>query len=506
MEQYPEKNRTLKTPFLWVIFLLYVLISTYTIANHEMWGDEFHSWNIAKASNTLSEVIHNSRYEGHPPVWYSILWTISRSTHHLGYVQLVHIIIACTSVFLLLFFSNLPVSLRVLIPFGYFFLFEYAILSRNYAVGILLAISICVVLSKNFRYKALVYYPLLFLLTNTHLLALLLAGSIHLYYLLLIYEQKKKLKSVYIHAFLGLLVALPACYFIFPPSDSQLNSQFWIDRWSIHHLFSFVQAPLRSFMPIPAWWKISFWNTQFLMELKDSSIIIFIISVLSSFVVVLLAFFVLKNNRKSLLLFFANFLLSFIVAVLVFPMTSTRYAGFIYIGFIVSFWLFCNETNVTRRNKFLIGFLLFVQLIGGVFSAIKDVRHPFSHAHQVKEILNQVPKGEKVVTDYWALNAVAAFIDKKMYCIDLGKEIFYLQWNSELGEICKKPYRYSDGVQKLFKDEGLKKVYMISTGSPSMLRNIDKQLYKSYKVELLEKREEAIEKGGGVYLYYIKQK
>src|SRR6185503_14787340 len=158
-------------------------------AHHEMWGDEIHSWNIAKGSRGFFGLINNSRYEGHPPAWYVILWSISKFTHNLAYVQAVHLIIASLSVFLILFFSPFPLSTRVLIPFGYFFLFEYAVLSRNYAIGVLLAICICLLIRKKFRYKLILYYVLLFLLSNTHLLAILLAGSLHLYFLLFLNEQ-----------------------------------------------------------------------------------------------------------------------------------------------------------------------------------------------------------------------------------------------------------------------------------------------------------------------------
>ena len=104
----------------------------------EMWGDEIHSWNIAKGSAGYLDLIHNTRYEGHPPVWYTILWTISKFTHNLAYVQMVHWFIASLSMSCTFFFTNAVFS-RVLIPFGYYFLYEYSVLSRNYAIGILLA-------------------------------------------------------------------------------------------------------------------------------------------------------------------------------------------------------------------------------------------------------------------------------------------------------------------------------------------------------------------------------
>ena len=145
-------------PLLWISFILYLILAAIGIAHHEMWGDEIHSWNIAKGSYHFSELISNSRYEGHPPVWYIILWCISKFTHDPLYVQIIHILIAGMSAFIILFYSPFPLLTRILMPFGYFFLFEYAIISRNYAVGVLLTLCICIVLYRNFRYKIVLYF------------------------------------------------------------------------------------------------------------------------------------------------------------------------------------------------------------------------------------------------------------------------------------------------------------------------------------------------------------
>src|SRR5688572_5987704 len=262
--------------------------------HHEMWGDEILSWNIAKGSTCYADLIHNTRYEGHPHVWYTIIWSISNFTHNLVFVQMVHWVIAALIVFLVLLFSPMPLLSRVLIPFGYFFLYEYSVLSRNYAIGILLACLICIVIRKEVRYKILVYYLLLLLMSNTHLLALVLAGCIHLYFLLQNIGQRRAAKTIAVHVLAGALVLLPALYFIFPPSDSQLNMQYWINRWNSEQIKALGQAPLRSFIPIPAWWEMHFWNTQFLLDSPNKSKFVNLVIAL---IPLTMAFLILYRNR-----------------------------------------------------------------------------------------------------------------------------------------------------------------------------------------------------------------
>jgi hypothetical protein len=498
-----SKQTLFTNSLLWGIFTLYVVILSFTIAHHELWGDEIHSWNIAKASNSFSDLISNTRYEGHPPVWYIILWSISKFTHDVYYIQLAQGVIACAIVFLILFFSQIPLLTKIFIPFGYFFLFEYGVLSRNYAIGILPAFIICIILHKSFPYKIIVYYVLLFLLSNTHLLALLLACSLHFYFLLLNIEQQKKKSVIAFHILLGVLVLLPSVYFIFPPQDSGLNTHFFLDRWNINQLTALIQPPLRSFIPIPAWWNYNFWNTQFLLEAQNSFPLLKIVSAIIVLLLFISIFFILKKNKKSLALFCFNLVLSFIIA-LIFSLTTPRYAGFIFIGFIVAYWLYCYKTPVDQKNKRLVNILLAIQILASVFAIIKDIQLPFSNGYNAKELVNEVPENKKIVTDYWTLNSLEAFTDKSFYCLELRKEMSFLMWNSELSAAIKSPGLYSNGIKYFFQKENVKDVYMISIHSPQNIAELDAQLPKSFNVTLVDKKEGAIEKGGNLYLYEIK--
>lgn len=485
---------------LWIVFFLYVIVAGFALARHELWGDEIHSWNIAKASGTLSDLINNSRYEGHPPVWYLILWIISKFTHELVYIQITQLIIASSVVFLVLFYSPFPFITRILIPFGYYFLFEYGILSRNYAIGVLSAFCICLIIQKEFKYKLLLYYALLFFMSNTHLLALLLAGSLHLYFLLLTFEQKKRLNKLFPHLLLGILIFLPALYFISPPSDSGLTAGILISKFDNQNIGIIAKTPLRAFIPVPAWWEYNFWNTQFLLTLQGSNGLLRFLTLLLSIGVLSVVWLVLRDSKKSLTLFIVNLFLTFIVAA-IFPLTTQRYIGFIYIGFIAAYWLRCYEMPVKRKKDWLINILLGLHVVAGIFTISKDIRLPFANSYRVNELINAVPKNEKIVTDYWCVNTISAFSDSVFYCIGLDSMPTFLQWKKEFNT--RTPGVYLNSINKLFEREGLKKIYLVSTYSPQIIFELDPQLEKSFQLKIVEKREGAIHKWGNLYLYEI---
>lgn len=136
----------------------------------------------------------------------------------------------------------------------------------------------------------------------------------------------------------------------------------------------------------------------------------------------------------------------------------------------------------------------------------KDIRHPFSNAYRVNELLANVPDNEKMVTDYWAMNTVAAFSGKSLYCIDLEKEVSFIQWGPDLAAIFKKQGRYSAGVKNLFQKEGINKIFMVSTRPTQNIFQTDPKLPELFLVKLVDKIEGAINKGGNLYLYEISSK
>ena len=263
-----------------------------------------------------------------------------------------------------------------------------------------------------------------------------------------------------------------------------------------------VQAPLRAFIPIPAWWNYHFWNTQFLLEAHSKYRLLKFIDPFVSLALAGLVLCLLKANKKCLIFFGTNLILTAIIGI-VFPLSTARYAGFLFISFIVAYWLFCYEMPTGGRNTWIIHILLIIQIIGGVFAVAKDIQLPFSLAYKANEVFQEVDAHERTVTDYWSINAISAFIDKPFYCIDLQKTKSFLFWDRDIIKADADPHAYTNGVKALFEKEGITRVYLISINPPQKISLLDPQLFKSFQVKLIDKREGSIEPGGNLYLYLI---
>lgn len=491
------------SPLLWTVFALYIVFLAYAGMHHELWGDEVHSWNIAKGSGAYADLLANRRYEGHPPAWYSLLWIVSSFTHQVRYMQWAQELIAIAIAWIILFKTPFALLTRILLPFGYYFLFEYGVFSRNYALGVLFACFIVLILRKDFKYQPILYYALLFCLSNVHLLTLLLAGSIHLYFLLLNNERQKSFRSFFLHSVLGIVVLLPAAFFIHIPSDSEVSLSAWTHTWTIRQLGSFYQPVLHAFLPIPAWWEYHFWNTQFLLEAGARYSFLRLLNPILAIALLVFLFSLLRKNKKCAAFLATNIFLSYLLSVTAFSLTTARHAGFLYIGFIIAWWLHNDERPVSVNHSRWVYTLLIVQGIAGLYSVSQDIRLPFSNTYQVTRLIGEIPAGGKLVTDYWTMNAVTAFTDRPIYCVDVQQELSFVLFDSRLLRVDRNPHRYTDGLSQLFQKDSLHKIYWVSLSSPQLLGKVDPLVAVNYRLMLMDKREGAIEKGSNLYLYQI---
>ena len=171
----------IKNNYHYFAFVLFILLGIIGIINHEMWRDELQAWLIAKNSGSLINLFQNFRYEGHPGLWFMILYYISRFTHNPVSMQFAHLLIASAAVFLFLKYSPFSKLQKLLFIFGYFPFYEYSIISRNYSLGMLFIFLFCTLYctKKNFLLLA----GVIFLLAQTNIFGLIIAIALSIFLL-----------------------------------------------------------------------------------------------------------------------------------------------------------------------------------------------------------------------------------------------------------------------------------------------------------------------------------
>ena len=485
------------------LYAIYLILLALSINRHELWGDELHSFNIAKASSTFGDLNYNSRYEGHPPLWYTLLFIVTRFSHEPVYMQYLHFFISALLAFVLVFRLKFSLLQNVLILFSYFFFYEYGVLSRNYALGLFFALLICSEFQKGEQLKAWKYYLFLFLLTQTHVLGFMLAASFQVYFLMCLKSENPGMKLK--HLLFSALMLMPALYFIFPPSNSALGTDFWLSIWTKDRLFMSMQAPIKAFMPIPAFWEDHFWNTEFLIAMQSRfGLLKFILPVLSLFLLFIVVY-ILRADKKALLFFVVNLVLTLTFS-LIFPLSSSRYVGFLFVAFIVAFSLSGQSQLLTKKQSSAFYTLLVLQFCGTMIGVSKDWSLPFSESNHVKSLYTQVPDKSTLITDYWCLNDAVAFLDEPVYCVGFNTQKSFLLWDKALKQLMQEDSLYTKGTAAAMLLNHKTVLYLMTNKNAEELNESDVHFLLSYQVDLIRNYSEAIEKHSNLYLYRISLK
>jgi hypothetical protein len=131
--------------------------------HHELWRDEWQAWLLARDSASVLEMLRQVRFEGHLPAWNLILYVLSRFTRDPLAMQAVHLAFAAASIYLLSRFAPLPWLQKVLLAFGYFLAYEYAVIARPYALGVLALFAFCALFPVRHRHPVAIFLSLVLL-------------------------------------------------------------------------------------------------------------------------------------------------------------------------------------------------------------------------------------------------------------------------------------------------------------------------------------------------------
>src|SRR6266568_1116976 len=67
-----------------LVYLLWLSVAGFALAQHEKWGDEAQSWLIARDLSLPRIWFYELCYEGTPGLWHTILW-IAQHVFHMPY-------------------------------------------------------------------------------------------------------------------------------------------------------------------------------------------------------------------------------------------------------------------------------------------------------------------------------------------------------------------------------------------------------------------------------------
>jgi hypothetical protein len=169
--------------------IFYAILHCIITCYHEPWYDEAVAWQIAKCASLKDILLKIPHYEGHPQLWHLILVPFAKlGADYEITLLLISLIFTEITMALLLFKSPFPRMVRLLIPFTYYFFYQYGVITRPYCMMMLAFLLAAITYKKRNETPGIHVLSLAFLcLTSAY--GILFAGCICIVWVIEILQE-----------------------------------------------------------------------------------------------------------------------------------------------------------------------------------------------------------------------------------------------------------------------------------------------------------------------------
>ncbi|MBC7865559.1 MAG: hypothetical protein IAF38_21475 [Bacteroidia bacterium] len=428
-----EKNKFILT----LVFISWLLLNLLMLFFHEPWRDELEAWSIAKNSSSISDLFRNSAYEGHPKLWFLILFLTSKFSGSITLAKIIHLSI--TSVGVWIFLKRFPFQLwlSALCIFGYFFCYEYSVIFRNYGISVTLLFLFCALAPKK---QHLLLSVIIFLIAQTNALAFLV--GISLWFIYFLHNFKSAGKNFITANFIFLAGIVCFVFSTIPPTDSGI-AEGWFQTWD--YASKSIATIWDAFIPIPLA-NIHSWNSNFISSLVPATSVPYVKNT-GAVLLIIVCFYNLRHSLKAGLFFLFTCIL--IGSFISFKYHgSLRHHGFFFIAFLIALWLSKiypseNKTNffanlfsgkaISSLLKCSLPALFVFQVVATFLSYYSDLKYPFSNAQAAAEFIQKnFPRQVQITGDFdYETCAVTSYLDKEAFFLNSKRKGKFIVWDDK---------------------------------------------------------------------------
>lgn len=380
-----ESNSSGENVAVYVSWGLFAILLAVVTCKHKIYLDEAQAWLIARDSRNLIELFQHLHYEGHPALWYLLIFLPAHLSSHMAWIQAINYVLAVAMAWLVLSERRLPMGIRVLTVFSVFLFFYMGAVARSYMLaGILLvAAARCLQAERPRHWLAI---TLLALAMNAHFLAIPVAAAIFvwLYWLSPVpawnsAAEKLKERRFWLSAAI-LATALAACYFTLRPAPDLDTPQYQVPgATAFGNLAIAIGSVWTYFVPFPLD-GFSASNLELLAPQTHPSLI----AALLTMGLWLLALSVLSARRSRWFMVSVSLLWTAAIAATVHHATPFH-ASFLFVGFVIA--LMADTPDGRDRSwlpaqysSLVLLILLSMQASIGLHAFVEECLFPFSGA------------------------------------------------------------------------------------------------------------------------------
>ena len=442
--------------------LIYALITLIAVLHHEAWADEVQVWQLCRYLS-IPELINHLHNEGHPSLFYIMVYPFAKITSDIIYMQLFCWFSMVVAVFIMFYktpFSNFS---KFAIASSAGFMYFLPVMARNYAIIPVLVFLAAILYLKQKEHPVL-YGITIALIANTHAI---MFGFAFILALLFLYDhifipwknKEEKIENSIVGATAIIITGITL--FILQLYNTTSSNQF----------ITFDSSDI--FSKITRVFSLFFMNT-YNQNLSGYNLIdLTFIYIIAGLFIILLLFMLIYNKRMFLISFFA---IGFQFAIYIFIYGKLIYVTRIFMAFVIlifCMWILIENTDSQKIKKWaniLISVFFILTIYNSLHSYLLDLKNNYSSSKETAQyILNNFDKENSLfLMDIESCHmAIAYYLDIKGYeliSIMREKPLKYVVWDNQSAVALDKENWEKCALyfSKLYPD---KNIYVIRTRS-----------------------------------------
>jgi branched-subunit amino acid transport protein len=159
--------------------IVYTLVIVAAVLHHEPWADEAQAWLLARDASLGDLWLRLMHYEGSPGLWQTLLHGLVAIGLPYRAYNFVSALFGLAAVWMLIRYAPLPLPARVLLPFTYYFCYQYSVIARSYALFAPLLFATALLFRKAAQ-KPFLFTMLLCLIAGISVHGVVISGGIWL--------------------------------------------------------------------------------------------------------------------------------------------------------------------------------------------------------------------------------------------------------------------------------------------------------------------------------------
>jgi hypothetical protein len=386
------------------------------VAHHQMWRDELNAFGIAVASATPRTLFHYVHYEGHPWLWYGLLWLVSKLTVFPVGLKVLEAAIGTGTYLLIGLASPFRWWEKVLLFLNYFVCFEYSVMARMYSLVLLLVLAYLWQASR-FPKRVVFSYGILGLMAMCDLTGIVISVALVL--------QRAVREKGWQDAFAGnaegrrlwagpgtyVLLLLLAIWSLWPARDisTRTTEPPFRSAASVRHLWEAVENyTVMPYFPTATANPKTYWDPVVGLHRHKAPF---------ALALVLLTYWLTLRRRPDLLVLVGAALVMMIGFGHLIYMGGMRHFGVTFVAFLAALWFLRSAGEPVSMWAYV---LLACGAVGGIDVQHEEWQRPFSNAQATAAWLRNHPVGQLPLTGTadTSVAGVAEYLHRPIYMLE----------------------------------------------------------------------------------------